>query len=66
MFSCKDGTFGDGIEDQTLTVPCEKGKEGTIIYRCKSGKWEPEESNCVLQVIKNLEKEVEVFSNISL
>ncbi|XP_050995324.1 uncharacterized protein LOC127183362 isoform X3 [Labeo rohita] len=60
-FSCKDETLGDGMEGQTVKGPCEKGKEGTIIYRCTSGKWVPEESNCVLQVIKNLEKEVEVL-----
>ncbi|KAK2884034.1 hypothetical protein Q8A67_017671 [Cirrhinus molitorella] len=61
VFSCKDGTLGDGKEGETLTGPCEKGKEGTIKYRCRSGEWKPEESNCVLQVIKNLEKKVEVL-----
>ncbi|KTG43309.1 hypothetical protein cypCar_00025929 [Cyprinus carpio] len=36
VFSCKDGTLGDGKEGDTLTGPCEKGKEGTIKYRCIS------------------------------
>ncbi len=60
-FTCNDGTLGDGKEGDTLTGPCEKGKEGTIKYRCRSGKWESEESNCVLQVIKDLEKEIQVI-----
>ncbi|XP_058611010.1 adhesion G-protein coupled receptor F1-like isoform X2 [Onychostoma macrolepis] len=60
-FTCKDGTLGDGKEGDTLTGPCKKGKEGTIKYRCRSGEWESEESNCVLQVIKDLEKEVKVL-----
>ncbi len=63
-FTCKDGTLGDGKEGDTLTGPCEKGKEGTIKYRCRSGKWEPEETNCILQVILDLEKEVQVTSII--
>ncbi len=62
--TCKDGTLGDGKEGDTLTGPCEKGKEGTIKYRCRSGKWEPEETNCILQVILDLEKEVQVTSII--
>ncbi len=66
VFTCKNGTLGDGKEGDTLTGPCEKGKEGTIKYRCKTGKWESEESNCVLQVIKNLEKEVQVIFTIYL
>uniref|UniRef100_A0A8C2DYN7 Adhesion G protein-coupled receptor F5 n=1 Tax=Cyprinus carpio TaxID=7962 RepID=A0A8C2DYN7_CYPCA len=61
VFSCKDGTLGDGKEGDTLTGPCEKGKEGTIKYRCISGKWETDESHCVLQVIKDLEKDVAVI-----
>ncbi len=64
MFTCKNGTLGDGKEGDTLTGPCEKGKEGTIKYRCRSREWESEESNCVLQVIKDLEKEVQVTSII--
>ncbi len=63
-FTCKDETLGDGKEGDTLTGPCEKGKEGTIKYRCRSGEWESEESNCVVQVIKDLEKEVQVTSII--
>lgn len=61
MFSCKDGTLGDGKEGDTLTGPCEKGKEGTIKYRCKSGEWKPEEINCILKVIINLENKVQVI-----
>ncbi|KAF4100002.1 hypothetical protein G5714_020128 [Onychostoma macrolepis] len=60
-FTCKDGTLGDGKEGDTLTGPCKKGKEGIIKYRCRSGEWESDESNCVLQVIKDLEKEVKVL-----
>ncbi|XP_026102427.1 adhesion G protein-coupled receptor F5-like [Carassius auratus] len=61
VFSCKDATFGDGQEGDTLTGPCEKGKEGTIKYRCSSGRWVPQETNCILQVIKNLEKDAAVL-----
>ncbi|XP_056125058.1 adhesion G protein-coupled receptor F5-like isoform X2 [Rhinichthys klamathensis goyatoka] len=62
-FICKNTTLGDGKEDATLKGPCEKGKEGNIIYRCKSGKWEVEDdTNCVLQVIKDLEKKVETLA----
>ncbi|XP_059368459.1 adhesion G protein-coupled receptor F5-like [Carassius carassius] len=61
VFSCKDGTLGAGQEGDTLTGLCEKGKEGTIKYRCRSGIWVPEETNCILQVIKNLEKDAAVL-----
>ncbi|XP_052443146.1 fibrillin-1 isoform X12 [Carassius gibelio] len=61
VFSCKDATFGDGQEGDTLTGPCEKGKEGTIKYRCSSGRWVPQETNCILQVIKGLEKDAAVL-----
>ncbi|KAK7133722.1 hypothetical protein R3I94_015548 [Phoxinus phoxinus] len=59
-FDCKDTTLGDGVDGETLTGPCEKGKEGNIIYLCKSEKWEVKDNtSCVLQVIKDLEKKVE-------
>ncbi|XP_016149251.1 adhesion G protein-coupled receptor F4-like [Sinocyclocheilus grahami] len=59
--SCKNETLGDGKEGEILTGPCERGKEGTIKYRCISGEWKSEESNCILQVILDLEKEVQAL-----
>ncbi|XP_043074543.1 adhesion G protein-coupled receptor F5-like [Puntigrus tetrazona] len=61
VFSCKNIMLGDGIEGATVTGPCEKGKEGTITYRCRLGVWERQETNCILQVIVNLGKQVQVL-----
>lgn len=58
---CKNETLGDGKEGDLLTGPCEKGKEGTINYKCTSGRWTETDRNCILQVIKDIEKQVEVI-----
>ncbi|XP_026111237.1 adhesion G protein-coupled receptor F4-like [Carassius auratus] len=60
-FSCKNEKLGDGKEGETLIGPCERDKEGTIKYKCISGEWKPEETNCILKVIINLANKVQVL-----
>ncbi|XP_067239230.1 adhesion G protein-coupled receptor F4-like isoform X1 [Chanodichthys erythropterus] len=62
VLPCKNETLGDGKEGDLLTGPCEKGKEGTITYKCTSGRWTETDRNCILQVIKDIEKQVEVLA----
>ncbi|XDV41532.1 hypothetical protein PO909_010392, partial [Leuciscus waleckii] len=59
VFACNDKTLGDGKKGETLTGPCEKGKDGTITYECKSAGWVEIGRNCILQVIIDIEKQVE-------
>lgn len=47
--------------DETFTGACENGKEGTITYQCTSGEWKTIEDNCVVKVIKDLQRKVEVI-----
>ncbi|XP_051730510.1 adhesion G protein-coupled receptor F5-like isoform X2 [Ctenopharyngodon idella] len=61
VLPCKNETLGDGKEGEVLTGPCEKGKEGTINYQCTSGSWRETSRNCILQVIKDIQKQVEVL-----
>ncbi|XP_067273926.1 adhesion G protein-coupled receptor F4-like [Pseudorasbora parva] len=58
-FDCND-YHGVGNIDETVTGACEKGKEGTIIYKCSlSKKWEELQNDCVVKVIKDLQRKVE-------
>ncbi|XP_048063226.1 adhesion G protein-coupled receptor F5-like isoform X2 [Megalobrama amblycephala] len=62
VMTCKNDTLGDGKEGEVLTGPCEKGKEGTITYQCTLGSWREINRDCILQVIKDIEKQVEVLA----
>ncbi|XP_039548860.1 adhesion G protein-coupled receptor F5-like [Pimephales promelas] len=59
VLTCINKTLGDGKEDDIVKGPCEKGKEGTITYQCKSSEWLETVRDCILQVIIEIEKKVE-------
>ncbi|XP_067273928.1 adhesion G protein-coupled receptor F5-like [Pseudorasbora parva] len=61
VLSCKNEALGDGKDGDILTGPCEKGKEGTITYLCTAGSWKEMNRDCILQVIKDIKKKVEVL-----
>ncbi|XP_073688802.1 adhesion G-protein coupled receptor F1-like, partial [Garra rufa] len=56
---CKSTMLGDGNNGKIVTGPCEKGKDGTITYECRSSEWTEIYRDCILQVIKNIENKVE-------
>jgi len=64
VLTCNNKTLGDGKEGDIMLGPCEKGKEGTITYQCKSSEWREIDKNCILQVFIEIEKKVEVIFNI--
>jgi len=66
VLTCINNTLGDGKEDDIVEGPCEKGKEGIITYQCKSSEWRETDRNCILQVIIEIEKKVEVIFNINV
>nr|XP_017208207.1 adhesion G-protein coupled receptor F1 [Danio rerio] len=60
-FSCKNETLGLGNENEFVTGPCETNWNGNIIYQCTSGKWTVFSRKCVLQIISDLKRKVEVL-----
>ncbi|XP_067248841.1 adhesion G protein-coupled receptor F4-like isoform X2 [Chanodichthys erythropterus] len=55
-FDTEDGMPGNGQKCEEMDRPCEKYNEGRLSYQYRSGDWKPILDDCVLQVIKDLER----------
>ncbi|KAL1253904.1 hypothetical protein QQF64_016133, partial [Cirrhinus molitorella] len=49
-YDCKNEELGVGKTNDMTKGVCEKGKKGTITYKCESNVWKSVEDNCVLEV----------------
>lgn len=59
-FDTEDGMPGNGQKCEEMDRPCEKYNEGRLSYQYRSGGWKPILDDCVLQVIKDLERRAKV------
>ncbi|XP_035279144.1 adhesion G protein-coupled receptor F5-like isoform X10 [Anguilla anguilla] len=55
IFSCDDGVYGLGRENDIAVVGCSRGAEGSRAARCERGKWTFVNNTCLLPEIKELQ-----------
>ncbi|XP_064196346.1 adhesion G protein-coupled receptor F5-like isoform X5 [Anguilla rostrata] len=55
IFSCDDGVYGLGRENDIAVVGCSRGAEGSRAARCEKGKWKFVNNTCLLPEIKELQ-----------
>ncbi|KAF3846869.1 hypothetical protein F7725_003947 [Dissostichus mawsoni] len=53
-FTCEDGVYGNGRQDELSSTECPPGQVGDKIAKCDNGKWKLVEDTCVIKVIKEL------------
>ncbi|XP_035534980.1 adhesion G protein-coupled receptor F5-like [Morone saxatilis] len=51
---CRDSQYGVGQQDDTSTIGCGKGQEGSKTAVCQEKKWKLIEDTCILSQIKEL------------
>ncbi|ROI89226.1 Adhesion G protein-coupled receptor F5 [Anabarilius grahami] len=60
-FDTEDGMPGNGQKCEEMDRPCEKYNEGRLSYQYRSGDWKPILDDCVLRVIKDLERKAKAL-----
>ncbi|KAF3846865.1 hypothetical protein F7725_003943, partial [Dissostichus mawsoni] len=53
-FTCKDGVYGNGRQDDISRQQCPTYQVGEKMAKCDNGKWKLVEDTCVIKVIKEL------------
>ncbi|KAJ4932337.1 hypothetical protein JOQ06_010760 [Pogonophryne albipinna] len=53
-FTCTDGVYGNGRQDEISSTECPTGQEGEKMAKCDNGKWILVENTCVIKVIKEM------------